>query len=30
MTAANVGKISAVVDPTPMVQDVEAAWCAIG
>jgi hypothetical protein len=26
MTAANVGKIGAVVDPTPMVQDIETAW----
>jgi hypothetical protein len=30
MTAANVGKIGAVVDPTPMVQDIETAWCEIG
>jgi hypothetical protein len=30
MMAANVGKIGAVVDPTPMVQDIETAWRGIG
>jgi hypothetical protein len=30
MTAANVGKIGAVVDPTPMVQDIAAECGEIG